>query len=323
MNSITLRRWALPLFMVACATTAEYILHQATGDAMTAPYTAAVLVCAVYSDLGGAMMCVLLSAVSFGCFLDRFPNPTPQNLVHLTVFLTLVCFIVAHEQQRRRTEQRTRQERQRAQQELLAEISHDLRNPVNSITAALALLRKECPSEVIEVIERNLKVQSYLIEDIIDNSLILTDTFRLNLSNVDLRQVADDAAVVFRPIARRKGLTLGVEGHGIVLGDHNRLLRVFMNLISNAVKYTDRGSIHVTVSDQGFEIRDTGTGIPHDKLTSIFDRGIRIQQADLGLGLGLAIVRQIIVAHRGSVTVDSTPGHGSKFTVKLPRKGEL
>jgi signal transduction histidine kinase/CheY-like chemotaxis protein len=236
-------------------------------------------------------------------------------------------------------EQQARQEAEaanRTKDEFLATLSHELRTPLNAVLGWARMLEgggltPEARDKALGVIVRNAKMQSQLIEDLLDVSRIVTGKLKLEVRPVMLAPVVEAALDTIRPAAEAKGVRVQSvidPGGGPVLGDPERLQQVVWNLLSNAVKFTPRGGrMHVSLrrinSHVEIVISDTGPGIPAALLPVIFDR---FRQADSssrrshgGLGIGLALVRHLTEMHGGSVDAYS-PGEnqGSTFTVKLP-----
>ncbi len=224
----------------------------------------------------------------------------------------------------------------RVKDEFLATLSHELRTPMNAMSVWVHLLRRgEVPADrvdyALEVIERNTKAQLRLIEDILDVSRIISGKLRLQTHIVDLIKVAHAASEMLRPAAADRKVTLAanVPSESIVVhGDAQRLQQVITNLLSNAVKFTPAGGrVEVALQvDHGtavVEVSDNGVGIDPRFLPHVFER---FTQADSspsrshgGLGLGLAIVRYLVEAHRGAVLAESPGvGQGSTFRVTLP-----
>jgi PAS domain S-box-containing protein len=223
----------------------------------------------------------------------------------------------------------------RMKDEFLATLSHELRTPLNAILGWSQVLRNhpspEDVAEGIKIIERNARVQTQIIEGLLDMSRIISGKIRLDVQRLDPAAVVRSAVETVQPAAEAKGVRLQVVLDSIagpVSGDPNRLQQVFWNLLTNAVKFTPRGgrvqvvlervNSHVEVS-----VIDTGEGIRPEFLAHVFDR---FRQADAsttrqhgGLGLGLAIVKQLVELHGGSVRVKSGGvGLGATFTVMLP-----
>jgi PAS domain S-box-containing protein len=224
----------------------------------------------------------------------------------------------------------------RVKDEFLATLSHEIRTPLNAVLGWTRILRsRDCDKatveRAVEVIDRNASAQLTLITDMLDMARISTGKVRLDVRDLDLTTVALAAIDVVRPAADAKGVTLVTEfapGVPTVSGDGDRLLQVVWNLLSNAVKFTDAGGrVTVAVDTRGGFVRvvvtDTGSGIAPEFLSQVFER---FKQADAssarrhgGLGLGLALVRELVELHGGSVGVESPGvGRGSTFTVQLP-----
>jgi PAS domain S-box-containing protein len=224
----------------------------------------------------------------------------------------------------------------RAKDEFLTTLSHELRTPLNAIlgwaqTLGARLHDRAIVERAVETIIRNAKQQAHLIEDLLDLSSIVSGRFRLNLRPVELVSVLTAALETVRPAVQAKEIQ--VDTHfdpsvGPVWGDPDRLQQVFWNLLSNAVKFTPRsGRVDVrlehTRSRAVVKVTDSGIGIAPEVLPAVFDR---FRQADSsitrthgGLGLGLAIVRQLVELHGGTVEASSPgEGQGATFTVIIP-----
>jgi len=225
--------------------------------------------------------------------------------------------------------------------EFLATLSHELRTPLTAILGwakVLLLHHGDAATQArgLEAIARNANAQADLIETLLDMSRIVSGKVRLELQPTDLAQVVDEALEAMRPEAEAKGIALaGRLEPGVchVAGDAARLRQLLCNLLSNAVKFTPRqGRVEVALAsaDGGVElaVSDTGSGIAAQFLPHVFDC---FRQADAsttrrhgGLGLGLAIVRQLAILHGGSVDAASDgPGRGARFVVRLPCGGAL
>lgn len=224
----------------------------------------------------------------------------------------------------------------RIKDEFLAVLSHELRTPMNPILGWTKLLKSgRCDPpkarQAIEIIERNAELQIQLIEDLLDVSRILSGKFTLNANVIDLCTVVSAAIDTVNLAATAKGIDIQMQLPSRVLqarGDAGRLQQVVWNLLSNAVKFTpNNGRVEVRVQridDRAcIQITDTGKGIIPEFLPHVFEY---FRQEDSsttrkfgGLGLGLAIVRQIVELHGGTVSVQSPgEGQGATFTVKLP-----
>ncbi|MBD2104099.1 GAF domain-containing protein [Leptolyngbya sp. FACHB-261] len=224
----------------------------------------------------------------------------------------------------------------RVKDEFLAVLSHELRTPLNPILGWSKLLQNQKHDNAtltrgLQTIERNAKLQTQLIEDLLDVSRILRGKLSLNVAPVDLKPTLEAAMETVRLAAEAKAIQIQTQLNptvGCVSGDADRLQQVVWNLLSNAVKFTPRGGqVQITLeqidSQAQIQVSDTGKGITPEFLPYIFER---FRQADSkttrefgGLGLGLAIVRQLVELHGGTVQVDSAgEGQGTTFTVRLP-----
>ena len=221
--------------------------------------------------------------------------------------------------------------------EFLATVSHELRTPLNAILGWAQMLgSNQLPPnrarDAIATIERNAAALAHIIDDLLDVSRIVAGTFRLAPQPVDLVAVAQAALDAVRPVAATKNVQLAfspnLEPLEPVNGDADRLQQVIWNLLSNAIKFTPEGgrvSVFIEPSKDHIEIRvvDTGHGISPDFLPHVFERFRQADDATMrrhsGLGLGLAIVRQLVEVHGGTVHAASDGmGRGATFTVCLP-----
>jgi PAS domain S-box-containing protein len=224
----------------------------------------------------------------------------------------------------------------RIKDEFLATVSHELRTPLSAMIGWVHLLRSgslDAPSteRALETIERNIRAQAQLIEDILDVSRIIRGNLKLDLRPLDLAVLLQDTVESLRPAAQAKGISLHTLLESPVsrmTGDPDRLQQVVWNLLSNSIKFTPRGGrVEIRLGRRGedlrLEVTDTGEGIEPEFLPYVFER---FRQADGsttrvhgGLGLGLAIVRHLVELHGGTAAADSPGlGLGSRFVVTLP-----
>ena len=224
----------------------------------------------------------------------------------------------------------------RAKDEFLATLSHEIRTPLSAVLGWVHLLKARDPDmatvkRAIAVIERNAQSQLTLISDMLDMARISSGKMRLEIGDVNLTPVINSAIDAIRPAAEAKNIRLVTDlpmGGAAVAGDADRLLQITWNLLSNAVKFTGDGgmvviSLRADADGMHLTVADTGQGIERKFLSQVFDR---FKQADTstarrsgGLGLGLALVKDLVALHGGTVEVESPGlGLGSTFSVHLP-----
>ncbi|MFN6527482.1 PAS domain-containing protein [Nostoc sp. ChiSLP03a] len=235
-------------------------------------------------------------------------------------------------------EQAARAEAERANRikdEFLAILSHELRSPLNPILGWTKLLQtrkfsERKTAEALASIERNAKLQTQLIDDLLDVAKILRGKLSIDAAPVNLAFVIESALDTVNTAALSKSIVLHsvLPNIGQVSGDSNRLQQIVWNLLSNAIKFTPKGGRVETRLERVDDwvqiiVSDTGKGINPDFLPYIFEsfrqEDVSITRKYGGLGLGLAIVRQLVEAHGGTITADSPGiGLGATFTVQLP-----
>lgn len=229
----------------------------------------------------------------------------------------------------------TAEEANRAKDEFISVVSHELRTPLSSILGWLQIMRKNPTEENIrrglEVVKRQSETQLQLVEDLLDTSRMITGKMRLEIEALNLENVIAESIETVRPAAEAKNISLVFEKQPDLkplFGDADRLLQVFWNVLSNAVKFTPNDGaivigVHQKESNVEVKISDTGEGIDAELLPFVFERFRQSSHSTSrrsgGLGLGLALVRSIIELHGGKVTAASEgSGKGATFTIRLP-----
>jgi two-component system, OmpR family, sensor histidine kinase SenX3 len=223
--------------------------------------------------------------------------------------------------------------------DFVANVSHELKTPATSLRLLAESLEETIDEDPIQArlfaaqLKKETERLSHLITDLLDLTRLESQERVENPAPVDVRGVLMTVLARMRRVARKKNITLQWKRFGraaqySVHGDETQLTSMFTNLVDNAVQYTPPGGrVEVTGGFEGSEIvirvSDTGIGIPQASLPRIFERFYRVDKARSketgGTGLGLSIVKHIAENHGGRVTVESTPGEGSTFTVYLPR----
>jgi signal transduction histidine kinase len=224
----------------------------------------------------------------------------------------------------------------RTKDEFLATLSHELRTPLNAILGWVTMLRRGSVSEDrrahgLAVIERNARLQTHLIEDLLDVSRIVVGKVRLQVGPLPVASVVSTAVESLRPSAEAKGVrlhTFASTDSVVIRGDSDRIQQIVWNLVANAIKFTPAGG-HVRVELSRDEhharisVRDTGIGITAEFLPHVFER---FRQADssttrphMGIGIGLSIVHHLVELHGGSVEVRSDGrDRGAEFVLQFP-----
>ena len=226
------------------------------------------------------------------------------------------------------------QEALRAREDLLAIVSHDLRNPLGVVLASSSLLLKSSlPPEKegrarrqVEAIQRAGNRMNRLIRDLLDFASIQGGRLSVTLRPRDAAAIVSEVLEALEPLAASKTLRLANETAGdlCVSCDHDRVVQLLSNVIGNAIKFTpDGGTITVRATRDGTEVRfavvDNGPGIPAEELPHVFDRYYQARRKNReGIGLGLSIARGIVEAHGGRIWVESEEGRGSTFFFTLP-----
>jgi CheY-like chemotaxis protein len=223
----------------------------------------------------------------------------------------------------------------------MALVSHELRTPLNGLMGTLQLLENDSlnkeQQELLQMGRTSGELLQTLISDLLDFTRLEKDQVRMDSQPLDLARAITHSLSLLRPVAKGKGLTLHVDLSQQfplqILGDATRIQQVVMNLIGNAIKYTDSGTIHVRLGQLGgpfdpewvdFSVEDTGIGISPEKLDSLFKPFSQVHQSHLGarmgVGLGLTICKKLADLMGGRIEVQSKPGEGSTFRFLFPLK---
>jgi len=264
-------------------------------------------------------------------------KPPAQGVIGAE-FVNIIADIARPDRPLRRTRLRAEElvRANRRKDEFLAMISHELRSPLASIHNAVRFLgnpigKGPARQRMQALLERQVRRMTQLVDDLLDVSRITSGRLHLQRERIDLRVVVNNAIESLEPdiTAHNHRLTTALPDAPVWLqADPCRLEQVFVNLLANAARYTDAGGeltvwVHRREGQAVIRIRDSGIGIAPDALPHIFDLFKQANEADprskSGLGIGLAVVRNLVELHGGSVTAASAgSGQGSEFTVRLP-----
>jgi len=221
---------------------------------------------------------------------------------------------------------------EKIKKDFVINVSHELRTPLAAIKGYAETLREEADAEpskkYVEIIERNTDRLINIVNDLLLLSS-LEEKPALELEDIDLKDFLEDVIRIFDQRLKDKQLSLVIdvkENLPPIKADPFKLEQMLVNLLDNAVKYTDRGDITISadVEDKRvrIQVRDTGIGIPKEDIPRIFERFYVVDKSRSrksgGTGLGLSIVKHIVLLHNGTINIESTPGEGSKVTVTLP-----
>ena len=284
---------------------------------------------------------------SFGVLFLRFANRDHPLREEVLVFCELVAFGAAvalhnahaHEQalaelRRREHEAERSEEAHRLRMEMLSSASHDLRTPLHSMVGYVDLLLENAYGEIVgeqrealgHVAASALSLLD-IVNNLVDYARIEDGRHRLDVTPGEVARILEDLRFTIEPLARQRSLELAFESVGTIPTVHTdwgKLRRVLLNLLHNAIKFTENGTVSLKAwVERGrvwFDVLDTGAGIPRESVDRIFDRFYRVDptRADDPGGLGLAIVKRHCELLRGTISVQSKRGKGSRFRVSIP-----
>jgi signal transduction histidine kinase len=217
----------------------------------------------------------------------------------------------------------------------VSNVSHEFRAPLAVFKGALDNLADGLHGpltqeqvEPVAMCRKEINRLIRLVGDLLDVSRLEAGKLRLSQEEVQVQELLQSVAAFFGGLLKERGLSLALElprDPVTIIGDRDRLRQVFLNLLTNAIKFTERGGIRIRLTADGdavrIDVEDTGAGIAPADRERIFDKFERVgSQAEEGAGLGLPIARDLVELHRGRVWVESEPGRGSRFIVRLPRR---
>ena len=343
------RRYGIAVGTVLLATGASMLLRPLVGAADSPLFVAAVVVTAWRAGIGPALAATMMSVVPLDLVMvaTRESFSVESSVGRLAVFVFVSLFVGTAAAARRRSErerllllereQLARLDAEaatRARDQFASMVVHELRTPLTAIMSwsnALASERLDSTDKrrALEAIQRNAALQARLIDDLVDLVQASRGNVSLRLGTVDLRDVIEAAVDSSGDVAASRGIRLDVhveEGYPLIRGDAARLQQVVSNLLTNAIKHSERGATISVLLDSTPEaarlrVDDEGNGIAPEFLPYVFEP-YRQAEGDIsrsGFGLGLTIVRQLIDLHHGHVHASSDGvGKGACFTVILP-----
>ncbi len=342
------RHYLSAVVAVAAALLLRYLLNPLLGQ--QGPYlilTLPIVVVAVYGGMGPALMATALgTSAGTYLFIDRGAGMRevlqPENVTRLLLFVAIGLAIGLLGEQLRRSRAALAEKLQqlntadRAKDRAIAILGHEIRNPLSAIQSAQTVLQLAPHDEqkvawAGDVIGRQVAQLTHMADDLLDLAALTRDG-PPRKTPVDLLAVLRQAIEQTEPLFHKKGHRLHSDvgdSPVVVSGDHQRLVQVFANLLINAAKYTDpEGEIRVSVQPRESQrvavvVSDNGVGLPTGAVEDLFEPFVQApgaaSNAEGGLGLGLAIVRKIVIAHGGTVRAESAGlCLGSNFTVVLP-----
>jgi len=337
-----LARYAFAVVAVGLALMLDLAFSGALEPHRYAPFVFAIILVASFGDLGSSLLATFLAvaATNYSEFLaEHRLRLDADDLVQLAIFVTIAMSISILTTRRRRAERELERvnaelrELDLAKDRFIAAVSHELRTPMTVILGWAEILGQnedeELRTAAAAAIEQSAHAQARLIEDLLDMSRLMLGKLHLQIAPVTLVPVVRQAAEMIRPAADAKRLEFSLSlppDPCVVEGDPLRLQQICWNLLQNAVKFTpEEGRVSLTLARDGsvaeISVSDTGPGIPEQLLPRIFEP---FRQGDGaadkgGLGLGLAIVRELVNAHHGTIQAASDgTGKGARFIVRLP-----
>jgi signal transduction histidine kinase len=338
-------RYLAAVLITLAALSLRFFLVPLTGTG--APFIlffGAVIISSLYGGIGPGLVTTLLSAPLAAYFFilqaDYLPSQAFFQALLFVVESLLVAWMSASLQQAKRKAERLLDEANRAtrmRDDLVAMVSHDLKNPLSAIDLAVTgMVRsfRESAEDNAKLLQQAefIKISSSrmkkLVDDLLDLAKMDTGHFSVELAPCPDYTIIKEVLDLLGPLARQKAIGIEIDPSPTactILCDKDRILQVLSNLIGNAIKFTPEGGlIQVRIRPQDkqvrFEISDTGPGIPEEQIPHLFDRYWQAKQTQRhGTGLGLSIAKGIINAHGGKIWVESRVGEGSTFYFTLSR----
>jgi signal transduction histidine kinase len=326
-------RYAVPLVALALVLPFTF-LAVPKGQGIAPLFLAVVMVSAWYGGLGPGLLATLASAVVMDVLLPPFDSPAMIwiRVGRMVVFVAAAVLISSLNARQRRLEMELRR-RDHVKDEVMAIVAHEMRSPLYAAVNALQTLRltgndPETKAQAQAILERQVRALARLIEDMLDVSRIGLDKLRLCMEKTDLKMAAFEASETVRPIlgSRQHRFEMVLPPDPVYLdADPARLVQIFVNLLTNAARYTQPGGLVRLIVEQKpaeilVRVSDSGSGLAPEIRDKIFDLFVQGEAGSRdGLGIGLNLVRSLVEMHGGKVAAFSDgPGRGSEFVVRLP-----
>jgi signal transduction histidine kinase len=329
-------RWLLFCAILGISFGVAYLLEAyVSGDSLIVFISATVL-CSLYfgfwAGMGTAVIAAIVEVYFFiepkYSFRIRYLN----DGIELGAFMVLAAF-VSRVGARLREAKIEADKASRAREEVLAIVSHDMRNPLATIQLATTIIERDTASQAavppvaLHSLKHSTDRLNRLIEDLLDFEKIRLGRTEIYPAPQPVTQLLNEVLEMMRPLAESKSQKIDTDfqGAGSVFCDRQRILQVFSNLVGNAIKFTDTGAQIVigcrpAEMDLLFYVKDHGPGIPDEQLRRVFDRYWQDRRTSRqGTGLGLSIAKGFVEAHGGRIWVESKLGEGSTFSFTLPR----
>ena len=365
-NHVWLRLYIVAIWMVGLLWGSAVFVFGDTNDIGGTFLITIIVICVIaggsyYSVpvLPAVVGLILCGALPIGVFMLMRESPA-ENIVGVIAFFLTATLIklsintnswlitsinrgFANEHQARQLESALEKSSlaNRVQSDFLANISHEIRAPMTGLLGMLQLLRTNNETgetaRFLDIANNSARTLQVLMNDLLDMSKLQSGQFSIHPSPIDLITLLDESLALLRPLAVEKGLLLEVDTSRLQPHcfhmDDARMRQVFYNLTSNAIKFTERGSVVVSIHCKAItpemyrlqcDIKDTGIGIAKNQTKTLFDRFTQVDTAQsrtrTGSGLGLTICRELLLLMDGTLSVESALGKGSTFSFSLPAK---
>lgn len=279
----------------------------------------------------------VLRQPNFGEWLKRVKDEKTNLIEELElngrVFLTSLAYLATKEEIVAILHDITEfRKLEKIKRDFVVSASHELRTPLTAIKGYLETLEPKISKknrQYLDVIKRHTERLINIVQDLLNLSELEEKEFKPDFEAVNIQNLIENIKILFEPRFKEKNLALKMdieENLPWISGDSFKLEQMLINLIDNAIKYTEKGEVKITArrlnQDIRIEVKDTGIGIAKEHLSRIFERFYMVNKSHSrklgGTGLGLSIVKHIVLLHNGKIDVESTPGFGTKFIVTLP-----